>query len=221
MRTNSASLVAAVAAAGVLALALSTCGSPGAEDVSAAAGTAPSVSPSVSTSAALTASASASAEAAKTGELLEVAGAGDLVKVRRLLADGAKPDIGVAQTLVFADADDPSLITAMVGAGLDVDLADELSPEHTILMWTGEIGHPKMAKALLDAGADIDALDTYGDPAVSVAAFNGHLDVVKLLVARGAALDKRGLGGNTAVGHAKRAGYPKIAAYLVSKGAPE
>ena len=209
MRTKTALIVAACA----LTLTLSACGSSGDDDAPVAAGAAPSAASSPSSTSA--------GDPTKTAELLDAAFDGDLAKVRQLLAGGAKPDIGVAQALVFADADDPSLITALVKAGLDVDSAVDFSPEHTLLMWTGEIRHPRMAKALLDAGADIDALDSYGDPAVSVAAFNGHLDVVKLLVARGAALDKRGFGGNTAVGHAKRAGHPEIAAYLVSKGAPE
>jgi ankyrin repeat protein len=210
MRTTVMSVAGAA-----LALALCACGSPDGDGASAVAGSAPSVSSSVSPSE------SAPVDATKSAELLEAALAGDLVKVKALLADGAQPDVGVAQTLIYGYGDDPTLVTAMLAAGLDPNIADSVAPEHTALMWTGEIGHPKMAKALLDGGADIDKLDTYDDPAVSVAAFNGHLDVVKLLVARGAALDKRGLGDNTAVGHAKRAGYSKIAAYLVSKGAPE
>src|SRR4051812_11835088 len=107
MRTKSASIVAA----GALVLALCGCGSSGDQDVSAvAAGTVPSVSTS------LTAPATSAGDASKTAELLDAAVSGDPVKVKQLLADDAKPDIGVAQTLVYADADDPSLITAMIAA---------------------------------------------------------------------------------------------------------
>jgi ankyrin repeat protein len=208
MKARTATMFAAGCA---LALTLSACGS------SKEGGDSPVAAPATSNTIATT----TAGDAVKTAALLEAAVRGDTAKVKQLMADGARPDLGVAQTLVYADADDPSLITAMLAAGLDPDITDPITPEHTILMWTGEIGHPKMAKALLDRGSDIDKVDAYGDPAVSVAAFNGHLDVVKLLVARGAALNLRGLGDFSAVGHAKRAGHPRIAAFLVSKGAPE
>jgi ankyrin repeat protein len=78
-----------------------------------------------------------------------------------------------------------------------------------------------MTEALLAAGADIDKVDDYGDPAVSVGAFHGQFDVVKLLVERGAKLDRRGYLDRTAAGHARAQGHDEVADYLVAHGAPE
>lgn len=175
---------------------------------------------------AATAGAAASAttpagDPALTAQLLDAAIEGEHDRVKELLAQGAVPDESVATTLVFGDRDDPTLIEALFAAGLDKDYASDAAPGHSVLMWAAEAGHIRMVEAVLDAGADIDKLDLYGDPAVSVAAFHGELDVVKLLVERGAKLDFRGYLDRTALGHARAQGHDEVADYLAGKGAPE
>jgi ankyrin repeat protein len=202
----------AVAAGCAALIALAACGSadePGASTSSGAATATAGPAPTTGGDPALAAA------------LLEAALAGDATEVKRLLSDGAVPDIGAAQAIIFGEKDDPSLLDVLFDAGLDPNLAETNSPEHTILMWTAEAGHPKMTKAALDAGARIDQVDGYGDPAISVAAFVGELDIVKLLLAHGAALDLRGLGDRNAVQHARSQGNDAIADYLVRHGAPE
>lgn len=51
-------------------------------------------------------------------------------------------------------------------------------------------GKLDVAKRLVDKGADINALDSYGDSPLMEAAWEGHLKVVKYLVSRGAKLGK-------------------------------
>lgn len=167
------------------------------------------------------ASVTRTADPALTTQLLDAANNGDAARVKALLARGAVPDDAVAQAVVFGEQDDPTLIEALLAAGLDKDYATDVTPGHSLLMWTAEAGHPRMAEALIDAGADLDKVDDYGDPAVSVAAFHGKLDLVELLVAHGAELGLRGYSDRTAAGHARSQGHDAVADYLVSIGAPE
>jgi ankyrin repeat protein len=206
-----------VAAGCAAILALAACGSPSdpGESAGAVAASTPDAASTIVTTA------TAAGDPALTAALHKAAEAGDAAAVKKLLSDGAIPDASAAQSIVFGEKDDATLIEALIGAGLDPNTADALAPGHSILMWAAEAGRPAMAEAILDAGATIDAVDFYGDPAISVAAFNGEIDVVKLLVARGAALDLRGLGDNSAVGHARSQGHDAVADYLVAQGAPE
>jgi len=212
MRNAASTTTLLTVAAGCAAiLALAGCGSPDEADAS----------PGGAGSPATVTAATPTADPALAEALIDAATAGDATELKKLLAAGAVPGAGVAQSVIFGEKDDPALLKILFEAGLDPNLADAISPQHTILMWTAEAGHPKMTKAVLDAGADIDKVDLYGDPAVSVAGFVGDLAVVKVLVEHGAALDLRGFEGNNAVQHSRSQGNEEIAKYLIAHGAPE
>ena len=64
-------------------------------------------------------------------------------------------------------------------------------------------GHAEVVKALLDAGADINAKsqnDHYGDTALHAAAHGNQKDVVKVLIERGANLNSKNKIGRTPLG---------------------
>src|SRR5262249_4052563 len=66
----------------------------------------------------------------------------------------------------------------MVGWGDD---APSVHLEDAPLTLAADQGNPEMVRALLDAGARIDALDAGGPTALDGAQFRGHADVVALL----------------------------------------
>jgi len=76
-------------------------------------------------------------------------------------------------------------------------------------------GHAAIAHAFLAKGADVNARDLNGAPALHWAVGGGHVDVVQILLEHGA--DKTALDGNnlTALQVAQKRGHSKIIALLV------
>ena len=79
--------------------------------------------------------------------------------------------------------------------------------------------HCEVIEALLDRGADIEAVNRNGNTPMARAAFVGHVRVIDLLAARGAALDARNLDGETPLGRAAAAGRVEAAVKLLALGA--
>lgn len=79
-------------------------------------------------------------------------------------------------------------------------------------------GDLSAVRALLDAGAAIDARDGYGQTGLMLAAHLGHPDVVALLVERGAVLDVTAKHGLSALMLAVVAGHREIARLLAHAG---
>ena len=63
----------------------------------------------------------------------------------------------------------------------------ELNSKLLVACFQGKLD---VAKKLVNKGADINALDSYGDSPLMEAAWEGHLEVVQYLVSRGAKLGK-------------------------------
>lgn len=104
----------------------------------------------------------------------------------KLIIKAAKAgNIDTTKTLLEAD---PTLVHARD--------TDGSTPLH-LCAWKG---HPELATLLLDAGADIQAInqnDHWGDTPLHAAAHGNQRAVVEILIARGANLEAKNPGGRT------------------------
>jgi len=82
-------------------------------------------------------------------------------------------------------------------------------------------GFTEIARALIKAGADIEARDSSGNTALGEAAAQGHVSVTKLLVSAGAKVNVRGRRGKTPIDVAREEGHLEVAKILErAKGKP-
>lgn len=80
-------------------------------------------------------------------------------------------------------------------------------------------GHPRTARALVEAGAELDALDRRGTTALIAAARRGRPETVRVLLELGAKVDRRDRDGRTALMWAAWMGERGIAERLHAHGA--
>jgi ankyrin repeat protein len=153
--------------------------------------------------------------------LLVASARGNVEMVDLLLDAGATFDSNDFCFAIGNSKGNVELVQTFLDHGADLDEAESGNPEHTPLMYAGEHGFIEIGELLLAKGADINKVDAYNDPALSVAAFHGELEFVKMLVEHGAELNIRGQYGNTAIGHALRNGHTEVADYLKSVGGTE
>jgi ankyrin repeat protein len=107
-------------------------------------------------------------------------------------------------------------ISSLIASGL-VNLSHKPFPLHRATSF----GHVEIMTVLLDAGADINAVDDYQRPACCVAIMNNQFDALKLLVERGANLSVVDSEGNSLLSFA--ANYTEIDQFtilLLDAGAP-
>ena len=79
--------------------------------------------------------------------------------------------------------------------------------------------HKDIAQPLLEAGADLDAGDSTGDPVLVKVADRGHLDLVGILIEAGADVNARGPDNEVALVKAVQRGHVEIVQTLVRAGA--
>ena len=119
------------------------------------------------------------ASAAKTKELLAIAGKVDPEKVRQLIQDGAdvnaKDKDGATPLMLAAKINfNPEVLMALIEAGADLNAKNK--DGWTSLMVAAQYNpHPKALTALLEAGADAKAKDSKGKTALDYAKDNEKL----------------------------------------------
>lgn len=89
----------------------------------------------------------------------------------------------------------------------------------TALAIAAYAGHTAVVAALINAGANVDAVNKDGSTALMLAAANGHADAVQILIDAGAHIDIREKGGFTALMLAAGSGNRVIVQALVEAGA--
>lgn len=104
----------------------------------------------------------------------------------------------------LARAGDPTLL-AYLDQGIPADLADHKGD--TFLILATYAGQAEMARKLIAAGADVNALNQRGQSALTCAVFRGDADLVQDLVAAGA---DPTLGAQNAVDTAKAFDQPQL-----------
>ena len=119
-------------------------------------------------------------------QLIEVARAGDLDAVRSLLERGAGVDArdGTGATALVAAAygNHVEVARALIEAGADVDVEDD-TVQSAYLIATSEVGDdPTLLELTLDAGADVNAKDSYDGTGLIRAADRGHAAIVRRLL---------------------------------------
>ncbi|MFD0683462.1 ankyrin repeat domain-containing protein [Actinomadura fibrosa] len=123
-------------------------------------------------------------------------------------------------------AADPSGVRRVLETGADVDarapMLGGFNDGHTPLLVACRDGHTEIVRDLLDAGADVNAVEpTFGAVPLHKAVYNGHVDITELLVAvQGADLDYQGAtNGYTALHDALWHGHTDCARVLAGAGA--
>ncbi len=106
-------------------------------------------------------------------------------------------------------------IRMLIKAGMDVN-DQKNSMRHTPLMVTAKFGLTDAFKALLEAGANISAVNDEGKTALHYAAFGGVLENVNLLIQNKADVNASDLQKRTPLMHAST---PEIASALIQAGA--
>lgn len=89
----------------------------------------------------------------------------------------------------------------------------------TPLMIAARDGETEILWELLESGADVDALNNDGNPALWFACFNGNPEVIKMLIEYGAKLDSQNVNGATCLIYAASAGKFEVVKTLVEAGA--
>ena len=103
-------------------------------------------------------------------------------------------------------------------SGIDLDAV--LNKDgNTALIIASQRGYLDIVKALIAAGADVNAASKDGNTALTVASSNGHLEVVKALIAKRADVNAADKDGNTALILASHAGHHDIMKALIAAGA--
>lgn len=156
----------------------------------------------------------------KTTPLARAAAAGDAVKIRELLANGAAVDEkngkGETPLMLAVIGSKAGAVDALLAAGADVNAAN--SGGASVAALSVQYGNPDTLVLLLDRGAHMDSKDFLGDPLLFCAAYHGSAAMVRLLLGRGA--KPLGLGYHgTILQHAVYGKSPEVFKLLIAGGA--
>lgn len=141
------------------------------------------------------------------------------------LLNTAKAFIGGGQKApLISSTPDPHTLAAdidsLVAKGFKVDMRFFAEDNKiTLLMLAAAEGDVDALQKLLDASADINTVDSYGDPALIYAAHSGKAETLQKLIDSGANVDAHGDHGRTACMYAARGAHVQCVKVLIAAGA--
>ncbi len=169
----------------------------------------------------------APAESGEDAMLHEAAEAGDIKRVRQLLATGASVDARDearrTPLLLATHADRAEVARLLIEAGADVNAKDAI--EDTPFLYAGAEGRNDILRAILATGkANLEDTNRYGGVALIPAAHHGHPETIRILLETGIEVDHVNDLGWTALLEAVILGdggpvYQQIVKLLVDAGA--
>ncbi len=143
---------------------------------------------------------------------------GDAAAMKRLLDAGLDPNArdaaGYTPLIAAARAGNVSMVRLLTSRGADPNLPDAAVNSWTPLLHAVHKDQARSIAALLDAGANANGADSYGQSPLMMAAGYGYTDIVKILLARGANPRLPMRDGVTAIDLA-RSGVPDIDRFTV------
>jgi len=119
---------------------------------------------------------------------------GDVTEVRRLLDEGADPNLaneyGASPMSLAAEVANTEILNRLLEAGANADSPNQ--DGQTALMAVARTGNLAAAKALLEHGATVDARESFGgQTALMWASARRHPEMIELLLEHGARVDAR------------------------------
>ena len=159
------------------------------------------------------------------GELLVAAAQlGDLEEVEQILETGVEVDYvaqnGCTALMMAVTYGFPKLVDYLLEWKSDVNITSRRSPHETALIMAASSffveDRPALIARLVEAGADLEAADSYGNTPLlaTMTLGEGYSDAVATLIEFGADVAARDKDGNTALMVAVQGGYDEIARML-------
>jgi hypothetical protein len=111
---------------------------------------------------------------------------------------------------------DARMVAEFIRAGVALQFGPA---EYSPLSIAAASGYVEVLRVLLDAHADVDAQDRFGDTALMAAVRGGRLEAVQLLLDRGASVAMKDTEGHTAMTWAHKAGRASVISALRNAGA--
>lgn len=150
---------------------------------------------------------------------------GDLAVVHEMLANGANPNIAIADSsaqfgLVLAVSnDDTEIALALLEAGADISLQNRSG--YNAFQLAADSGNLTLVEQMLPYVTDINLLSDseYGPGALHLAASNGYTEVVRLLVENGADVNVGDKYGDPPLNWAVYYGQKEMVLLLIEYGA--
>jgi len=146
----------------------------------------------------------------------------NLEMVEKLLAAGANTNAaqtsGLTPLMTATHTGSLPVVKALLAHGANVNAATT-DTKDTALMWAIGDMHPDIARALIDAHADVHAASRRGFTPLMFAARNGDIDTAKALIARGVDVNELAPDGTHVLPFTIVSGQDQFALFLLDQGA--
>ena len=157
-----------------------------------------------------------------TSRLLKLISAiyrGDITDVDQLIQVGADINMRIGVYYTWSNSEFFPILQSLF------EEVDQIKAQVIDKDWTKPLmlailaGHDDVAVRLIDAGAEVDEVDTNNQTALMLASVNGYAKVVRSLIEAGANIDAKDINGQTALMMACAAGHESVVSQLIEAGA--